>query len=87
MAELVVMRLADMHRTHPRQDNTKICSRCAARVGVYPSGQRALLRDSSMRIVCNVCVAKEDIALGIPAAASWQEIAQEARDSAELKKQ
>jgi hypothetical protein len=87
MTELVVMRLCDMHRLHPSQDNSRVCARCGEPVGIYPSGQAALRRDSSLKIVCNACVGKEgrDV-VGVPAA-PWQEIAQEARDSRELKKQ
>ena len=52
---LIVMRLADMHRLHPRQDNTRFCPKCNERVGIYPSGQAAMLRDPSLSILCNVC--------------------------------
>jgi hypothetical protein len=52
---LICMRHADMARVHPGQDNTRFCSHCGARVGIYPSGQRALKRDSTLRIVCQVC--------------------------------
>jgi len=49
------MRLADMHRVHPQQDNTKVCSVCGHQVGIYPSGQAALRRDPMMIVVCQVC--------------------------------
>lgn len=58
MSELVVMRLKDMRRRHPLQDNSRHCSRCGQRVGVYPSGQRALRLEPGLAIVCQVCVAK-----------------------------
>jgi hypothetical protein len=52
---LIVMRHADMIRVHPMQDNSRFCSRCDARVGIYPSGQAALKRDPTLQIVCSVC--------------------------------
>jgi hypothetical protein len=54
-ATLAVMRLADMHKVHPQQDNTRVCSGCGETVGIYPSGQRALRDTPGLRIVCNVC--------------------------------
>lgn len=52
---LVVMRLEDMWRRHPRQDNSRVCSKCGEKVGIYPSGQSALKADPTLAIVCNVC--------------------------------
>jgi hypothetical protein len=52
---LIVMRLEDMARLHPRQDNTRFCPKCNHRVGIYPSGQAAMLRDPRLGILCNVC--------------------------------
>lgn len=83
MRELIVMRLADMHRHHPSQDNSKVCSRCHEPVGIYPSGQKTLRRDKALAIVC---IANYGPVVGVPAA-PWPEIEQEARDSRELKKQ
>lgn len=54
-AELVCMRLADMHRVHPDQDNTRACDRCGHTVGIYPSGQRMLRKIPTLKIVCVVC--------------------------------
>jgi len=54
----VVMRHVDMVRVHPKQDNTKTCSICGQRVGIYPSGQAALKRDPSLTVICQVCDAR-----------------------------
>jgi hypothetical protein len=59
MSALICMRHADMMRVHPGQDNTRFCSKCGARVGIYPSGQRALVRDPTLSIVCHVCAIHE----------------------------
>jgi hypothetical protein len=53
---LVVMRLADMRRVHPRQDNARACSICGAQVGIYPSGQRILKASAAIRVVCSHCM-------------------------------
>jgi hypothetical protein len=55
MIELIVMRLADMHRVHPMQDDSRRCSHCNERVGIYPSGQHMLRADPTLRIVCQIC--------------------------------
>jgi hypothetical protein len=55
MSVLIVMRLADMQRRHPGQDNSRFCPQCKHRVGIYPSGQAALKRDSTLTIRCQVC--------------------------------
>lgn len=55
IAELICMRLADMGRRHPDQDNSRVCSQCSTRVGIYPSGQQALALKPSLKIVCTVC--------------------------------
>jgi hypothetical protein len=52
---LIVMRLADMQRRHPAQDNSRFCPQCKHRVGIYPSGQGALKRDPTLTIRCQVC--------------------------------
>jgi hypothetical protein len=51
---LVVMRLADMHRVHPKQITRK-CDGCAALCGIYPSGQAAIRCDPTIEIMCHVC--------------------------------
>jgi hypothetical protein len=52
---LIVMRLADMQRRHPAQDDSRFCSHCQHRVGIYPSGQAVLKQESGMKILCSVC--------------------------------
>jgi hypothetical protein len=56
--ELIVMRLADMHRQHPQQDNSRVCVECGHRVGIYPSGQRVLAQLPNTAIVCSRCLVK-----------------------------
>jgi hypothetical protein len=68
MSVLVVMRLADMRRVHPAQDNTKVCSACGAQVGVYPSGQRMIATDPDMRLVCNHCMDPDALSVLVPGA-------------------
>jgi hypothetical protein len=87
-ARLVVMRLIDMHKMHPSQDNSKVCALCGKPVGIYPSGQLALKANPRMEIACSVCAAKEydrfeDTA--IPAS-DPETILQEVRDSFSVKK-
>lgn len=57
---LICMRLADMHRVHPDQIESK-CERCGEAVGIYPSGQSVLFRMGSdkVEIVCHVCKDKD----------------------------
>jgi hypothetical protein len=56
MIDLGVMRLAEMHQIHPRQDNSRVCAKCGERVGIYPSGQALLRRRRKVRILCNHCL-------------------------------
>lgn len=81
---LVTMRLAEMRRIHPSQDNTRLCALCRSRVGVYPTGQRALLRDPELRIMCHRCYTPSDAAVENVPAGSLDEIMQEARDSTDV---
>jgi hypothetical protein len=83
--ELVVMRLADMRRVHPQQDNSKVCSECWKQVGIYPSGQQALRLSPAIKIICAVCAADRGPLVSVPAA-PWPEIAQETRDSQDVGK-
>jgi len=55
MIDLVVMRLAEMHRIHPEQDNSRACVKCGERVGIYPSGQAMLRRFPEARVICSHC--------------------------------
>jgi hypothetical protein len=85
--ELVAMRLADMTKWHPAQDNSRVCGKCGQPVGVYPSGQRILRLHPDVAIVCQVCVSKDKTPAECLPAAPMAEIAQESRDSIEIKKQ
>lgn len=84
---LVVMRLADMHKVHPQQV-TRICKFCGDKVGVYPSGQKALrLNPGPVEIICQVCAAKKHDAGDVSRpAGSIGEILQEMRDSSPVKR-
>jgi DNA-directed RNA polymerase subunit M/transcription elongation factor TFIIS len=53
--ELIVMRLANMHRVHPDQDNSKVCNFCKHQVGIYPSGQKILKDEPRTIIRCVIC--------------------------------
>lgn len=57
---LIVMRLTDMARVHPRMDRTHQCARCKQPVGIYPSGQIVLRRYNDVEIVCSVCMNPAD---------------------------
>jgi hypothetical protein len=51
---LVAMRLKDMVRHHPRQDDTRVCAACGETVGIYPTGQAALHRHPDATILCQI---------------------------------
>jgi hypothetical protein len=81
---IVVMRLADMDRHHPREI-IAACSTCGAAVAVYPSGQGALKARPDAMLVCSVC-ALADPGVFDPnnqhtLAAPFDQIAQEIRES------
>jgi hypothetical protein len=57
--ELIVMRLKDMWRTRPDQDNSKVCSKCGIQVGIFPSGQAFLKERPDVKIVCFACMSAE----------------------------
>lgn len=84
---LVCTRLMSMRRMHPAQDNSHACSRCGERVGVYPSGMRALQANPGMEIICMPCAMAEmkpaDI---IRPAGPIGEIIKEGRDSYDVSK-
>ena len=80
VATLVCMRLKDMQRVHPYQDNSHVCSKCGERVGIYPSGQSALKGNPAMPIICAICVQEGPRGENRPAA-PWSEIVQELCDS------
>jgi hypothetical protein len=83
---LVTMRLSDMHRMHPAQDDTHVCSKCGHPVGIYPSGQSALRKWPGMQVLCSHCA----IATRRPGeidnvlAADFDTIMQESRDSVDV---
>lgn len=54
MTVLVVMRLAEMRRVHPRQIES-VCDGCGAKVGIFPSGQRIIAADPRTRVLCSHC--------------------------------
>ena len=61
MNMLIVMRLQDMTRIHPLQDDSHVCSICQSPVGIYPSAQRELKRHPSLKIICNPCAARDQL--------------------------
>jgi len=77
---LVTMRIADMTRMHPRQDDSHVCAECAFPVGIYPSGQEALRKHPTMRVICSHCVERlgdfDNVSTG-----DFETIMQEGRDS------
>ena len=68
MTDLIVMRLADMHRVHPRQDSSRLCALCGMAVGIYPSGQAMLRQDPTIRIVCEHCRDRDVLMVLVPGA-------------------
>ena len=78
-AALVTMRLADMTRMHPAQDDSRVCGACGAAVGIYPSGQAVLRKWPDLKIMCAQCATARP-ALAMPAA-DLDVIMQEGRDS------
>ena len=67
MAQLIVMRLADMQRVHPDQITAQ-CSKCGATVGVYPSGQKVMREIPGVELICQVCKQPADVTLLAPGA-------------------
>ena len=84
---LVCMRLVDMHKVHPEQV-TRACALCGEKVGVYPSGQKALrLTPGPIEVVCQVCAGKKhDKSDTVEPAGPVDEILQEIRDSTPVKR-
>jgi hypothetical protein len=82
---LIVMRLTNMYKVHPRQDESKVCSKCDERVGIYPSGQAALKANPDIKIVCincaNIIIEKDNIPIMWQPAASVQDLSQEIKES------
>lgn len=66
---LIVMRLADMVRVHPRQITGR-CERCGETVAIYPSGQNAMKQIPDLEIVCEKCQSPGPLAVLAPGAES-----------------
>lgn len=81
--QLICMRLAQMVRRHPAQDNSKRCSRCRQRVGIYPSGCAALKADPTIAILCNICFENETFDVFVPAAETREDHEREMSESYE----
>lgn len=81
---LIVMRLIDMHKLHPHQDNSRRCSKCGWGVGIYPSGQKVLRENPSLPVICNVCRDWKDAVISMPAAKSMEELLKESQDSVDV---
>lgn len=84
MSELIVMRLADMWKRHPDQNNSRVCNRCGAPVGIYPSGQLALKENPELLIICIQCISikniNEEVEI-IPAAVDMEALHREITES------
>jgi hypothetical protein len=52
---LIVMRLADMRKVHPNQDDSFVCARCQAPVGIFPAGVRMIKAKPDTEVVCQIC--------------------------------
>ena len=79
---LVTMRIADMTRIHPAQDDSRVCAECGHPVGLYPSGQAALRKYPTMKIICAQCATKRPPSeIENVAAADLATIMQEGRES------
>ena len=74
VTSLVVMRLANMKKVHPSQDNSRVCGGCGHQVGIYPSGQRVLAQHPTCLIVCEVCATADNFTVTVlaPGAVSEQ---------------
>lgn len=80
--QLGCTRLADMTMMHPDQVEME-CHNCHHKIGVYPSGQRALKRWPKMKPICINCVMLDRSLVQEfrPAAVSIDELLQETRES------
>jgi hypothetical protein len=79
---LVTMRIADMTRMHPAQDDSHVCGECGHPVGLYPSGQAALRKYPAMKILCSVCaITRPAGEIENIAAADFETIMEESRAS------
>jgi hypothetical protein len=84
---LVTMRIADMARMHPAQDDSHVCAECGHPVGLYPSGQAALRKYPTMKIICLHCACKLDPGeIENVSAADFETLMQERADSVDVGK-
>ena len=67
MTQLLVMRLADMKRVHPKQIEAT-CSKCGEIVAVYPSGQQIMRDNPGIKLICQECRQPVDISILAPGA-------------------
>lgn len=82
---LVTMRIADMTRMHPAQDDTHVCGECGVPVGIYPSGLSALRKWPAMKVICSICAFKRPPhEIENMPAADFETIMQESHDSFEV---
>ena len=79
-AYILCTRLADMTVMHPDQIE-RPCSECGRIVGIYPTGQRGLVKFPNMKILCTVCALPLQGGDLWASAGTVKEIAQEAMDS------
>ncbi len=85
---LICTRLVDMVKMHPHQDNSRACNRCRQKVGIYPTGQRALRLYPKIEILCISCaVAEKNVEVVNVPAGTIEEIRQEFRESKPVVKQ
>jgi hypothetical protein len=79
---LVTMRIADMTKMHPAQDDTHTCAECGHPVGIYPSGMAALRKWPKMQVLCVHCaVRRPEQIIENMAAADFETLMAERRDS------
>ena len=79
--KLVCTRLQDMTQMHPNQIEAECCN-CHHKVGVYPTGQRAMKKWPKMGVWCVNCASLDRRLIDqYKAAGSLTEILQEMRES------
>jgi hypothetical protein len=82
---LVTMRIADMTRMHPAQDDSHACAECGHACALYPSGQAALRKWPTMKVICAHCACKRAPGeIENMPAADFDTIMQEGRESVKV---
>jgi hypothetical protein len=82
---LVTMRIADMTRMHPAQDDSHACAECGHACALYPSGQAALRKWPTMKVICAHCACKRPRhEIENMPAADFDTIMQEGRESVKV---